>query len=217
MIRINLAPRAQSKARASSGGGQGWLIGYAVAAVLWSVCLAVVYFIYTDELEEQQGKNTALTQEIAQVQARSAGLAQVQAALANSKQLETTVKELEAARQGPIRMLMELTKILTPGPKGGPTVDEAALEALRRENPLAGFNRNWDPRRLWITKFTEDSRECHITGLGKTNEDVAEFLRRLALSELFENVTLDKTESQRVEQGSSSAFIGFELHCKVRY
>jgi hypothetical protein len=55
-----------------------------------------------------------------------------------------------------------------------------------------------------------------MTGQGKTNEDVAEFLRRLALSEVFETVTLTKTEATE-DNASGLSFIGFELTCRVRY
>jgi Tfp pilus assembly protein PilN len=71
-------------------------------------------------------------------------------------------------------------------------------------------------RRLWLTAFSEQSRKCSIRGFGKTNEDVAEFLRRLSLSELFEKVTLQATSSA-TEQGSSVPVVSFELSCQVRY
>ncbi len=55
-----------------------------------------------------------------------------------------------------------------------------------------------------------------MTGLGKTNEDVAEFLRRLALSESFEDVTLTRTES-KIDTDTQLPFIDFSITCKVRY
>ena len=109
---------------------------------------------------------------------------------------------------------MELSKTLSRD--RGPTIDPQALERLRQNNPLANFNRNWDVRRLWLTSFEEENRECRIVGLGRTNEDVAEFLQRLSLSELFENVTLQKTESA-TDQGTGLSLIGFELTARVRY
>ena len=122
--------------------------------------------------------------------------------------------KLQTARQGPARVLMELSKILSDG--GGPTVSSERLDALRHENPLAGFNNGWDIRRLWLSSFTEANRKCTITGFGKTNEDVAELLRRLSLSELFDTVTLQSTASA-TEPLTSSQVVSFTLSCVVRY
>ena len=59
-------------------------------------------------------------------------------------------------------------------------------------------------------------RQVRIHGLGKTNEDVAEFLRRLTLSESFADVHLDKTEA--IEHAETHLqLIRFELTAQVRY
>ncbi len=218
MIRINLLPQAKKTVRAPTaatpGSSQGWVIAYLVALVLWGVGLAAVYIVYGNSLEEQQQRNAALDRQIQQLRTKSAQLEEVREKLAASQRLEELVGELESARLGPTRVMMELIRILSVD--GGPTIDAERLEEIRRNNPLAGYNRSWDPRRLWLTEFQEENRECRIHGEGKTNEDVAEFLRRLALSEVFEEVTLTKTEAQG-DRESGLTFIGFELTCKVRY
>ncbi len=130
--------------------------------------------------------------------------------------MEEVVSELNRGRTGPTRAMMELSRILRTGEGAGPTIDPAALEALRRDNPLATFNRSWDSRRLWLTVFEEENRQCRIEGIGRSNEDVAEFLRRLQLSELFDQVTLQRTEAER-DQISGLELIKFELRCQVTY
>ena len=80
----------------------------------------------------------------------------------------------------------------------------------------ASWRLAWDSRRLWLTSFEEDNRICNIKGRGKTKEDVAEFLRRLSLSESFENVELQKTEATE-DPETRLPLIGFELTCQVRY
>jgi type IV pilus assembly protein PilN len=217
MIRINLLPEAKKNVRiaaAPSGSDAMWAAIYLVAVAVWGVGLGMVYFTYQGELEEQQRQNQALRSSIDTLRQRSARLEEVQAALEESRHLEEVVGELNAARTGPIRVMMELGHMLSRG--GGPTIDPEALERLRRDNPLAGFNANWDVRRLWIKEFRESERNCRITGLGRTNEDVAEFLRRLSLSELFEQITLTRTEAQN-DSTTGLSFTGFELSCRVRY
>jgi type IV pilus assembly protein PilN len=177
------------------------------------VC-ALLYFNGTNELQEQRAQNQALQAQITALSAQSADIDQVRAQLEQSQELERVVGELQRARYGPTRVLMELSHILSAS--GGPTVDPERLEAIRRDNPLAGFNPTWDTRRLWLTSFVEEERHVEIHGLGKTNEDVAEFLRRLSLSESFNEVQLTKTEAT-TDSVTHIDLISFELRCSVVY
>jgi type IV pilus assembly protein PilN len=87
---------------------------------------------------------------------------------------------------------------------------------MREENPLAGYNESWDVRRLWLTRFEEIDRECKINGMGRSNEDVAEFLRRLTLSQIYDDVTLQRTRAAS-DPETGLATVGFDITCKVRY
>lgn len=216
MIRINLLPQAKKQTRTSapSGGGQLWGAVYLIAVVLWGAGLAAIYFVYDGKREEQERQNTALNTQIQALRTKSARLEEVRAALQQSQQLEEVVGELNRARTGPTRVLMELSQVLST--EGGPTIDAQELERRRRDNPHAGFNRSWDVRRLWLATFEEENRNCRMTGEGRTNEDIAEFLQRLSLSELFESVTLTRTEAT-VDADTQLSLISFELSCRVIY
>jgi len=214
MIRINLLPGARRQSASGGGGSQGWIIAYLVAAVLTIVVLVVVYMGKNRELEEQVTRNSALASQADELEQQSANIEAVRAELEQSRQLENVVSELQRARYGPTAVLMEMSRILSVG--GGPTVDPQRLEEIRRRNPLAGVNANWDPRRLWLREFREEDRECSVTGQGRTNEDVAEFLKRLTLSEKFEEVRLVKTEHTE-DNETGLDLIAFELDCRVIY
>jgi type IV pilus assembly protein PilN len=211
MIRINLLPEAK-RAVSTGGSTQVWGITYLLVSFAWGVLLFFFYLNTKNTLDEQRAANSALEQEIQQAKAKSTNIGEVEAKLAKSRQLEDVVKKLQTARQGPTRVLRELSQILSEG--GRPTVGAERLDAIRRENPLAGYNVNWDVRRLWLTGFSEADRKCSIRGFGKTNEDVAEFLRRLALSELFQKVTLQSTSAATA---GNASVVAFELSCQVRY
>lgn len=213
MIRINLLPAAKRVA-ATSGSSQLWGAVYLLGLFAWGVLLFFFYMNYKSKLDEQRAANSALEQEIDQAKQKSANIGDVEAKLAKSRQLEEVVSKLQTARQGPTRVLMELSQLLSEG--GGPSVSAEKLDALRRDNPLAGFNPGWDVRRLWLTSFTETARACLIRGFGKTNEDVAELLRRLNLSNLFEKVTLQTTASA-TDAASQTPVVSFELSCQVKY
>jgi len=169
---------------------------------------------HESEVDEQRAKNAALGDQIEMAKKQAGDVTEVEASLQKSRQLEQIARDLQGARQGPTRLLMELSRILTAG--RGPTVDQEALEKLRRENPLAGYNPNWDIHRLWLTSFTEQERVCTMAGVGRTNEDVAEFLRRLNLSEIFETVELQNTTSEH-DATTDLTTVAFEVGCKVRY
>lgn len=214
MIRINLLPQAKRSAGASTGpvGNQLWAVVYLVTAGLTMIGLGVVYTIFNGRLEEQTAANNSLQAEIANLRERSKRLEEVKAQLDRSLELERVVGELLAQRTGPLRVVMELSNILSHD--SGPTVRPGRLEELRQINPLAGFNESWDVRRLWVTRFDERDRTVQMKGRARTNEDVAEFLRRLGLSEMFTDVALTKTSTVVI---AGLEIVEFELTCKVVY
>jgi len=216
MIRINLLPQSKRPARMAQAApqGQGWLVAYALGTVAWLALLAVLYVSYSDRLEDQQKRNAYIVGHVERLKASSGDLEGLKAKLDRSLQLEEVVQKLQQARLGPTRVLRELIRVLSLN--GKPTTDPERLERLRQENPLAGFSSSWDVRRLWLYAFEEENRDCKIRGFGKTNEDVAEFLRRLAISDFFENVTLEKTEA-KISEALKASVIDFLLSCKVRY
>ncbi len=218
MIRINLLPAARKQAKSagssSSGSTTVWIVAYAAASGILMVALLFVWFAFTSERDQIRAQNDALEQTIVEVERQSANLDEVQAQLAQSEALETVVTELQRARFGPTRVMMELARILSLS--GGPTIDPRRLEEIQRANPLAGYNAGWDQHRLWLTSFQEEARHVQIHGAGRTNEDVAEFLRRLTLSDLFAEVTLTKTEAAQ-DEPTHLDVISFELAARVNY
>ena len=214
MIRINLLPSATRQSAIGGGSAQGWIIGYLLAVAAVGVGCAYLYVTKNRELNEQEARNDALEANIASLEAESANIDEIRAQLDQSRQLEEVVDELQRARYGPTAVLMEISQILSVD--GGPTIDPEELEERCRRDPLARYNVGWDVHRLWLSEFVEESRDCLIRGVGKTNEDVAEFIRRLILSERFERVELVKTESaQDTDTGLPTT--RFELTCGVIY
>ena len=223
MIRINLLPtdkkkRARRVAPSPLPGGDlsmgTWGILYAAAIAIWLVVLGALYFSQSGQMEEIAQENKTLEARRNELKAKTKGLADVEAQLEKSQRLEKVVQELERARRGPTRAVMELSRVLSS--PGGPTINPAELERMRQENPLAGFNESWDVRRLWISRFEEIERDCKITGMGRSNEDVAEFLRRLTLSEIYEGVTLQRTRAAN-DSDTGLQMVGFVITCKVKY
>jgi type IV pilus assembly protein PilN len=215
MIRINLLRKQAKPAGGDTvGTPTAWFIGYAVASGTLMVALLFLYISYASDRDAQLAQNRQLESEITSIERQSANLDAVQAQLEQSRALETVVSDLQRARFGPTRVMMELAHILSEA--GGPSIDPRRLEEIQRNNPLAGYNAGWDQHRLWLTSFAEEQRHVEIQGAGRTNEDVAEFLRRLTLSDLFTSVTLTKTEAAQ-DEASHLDVIEFELAATVNY
>lgn len=223
MIRVNLLPsdkkkRARRVAPTALPTGDlslaTWGMVYGGAIALWLVVLGAMYFVQSSELETVVQENKTLEARRDELQGKTRGLPDVEARLEKSRRLEKVVQELERARRGPTRAVMELSRVLSS--PGGPTINPAELERMRQQNPLAGFNESWDVRRLWITRFEEIDRECKIAGMGRSNEDVAEFLRRLTLSEIYDGVTLQRTRAAS-DPDTGLQMVGFDVTCKVKY
>ena len=215
MIRINLLPQAKRVAASANTGTALWGYLYLASAIVWCVALAFVYFSLVSDRDQVLAQNTDLTRQIELVKAKGGTLEELQKQLQKARELESVVNKLIAARQGPTRMLLELSAILSQG--RGPSVDPKKLEEMRKSNPEAGFSPGWDTRRLWIRSFKEENLGCTITGEARNNEDIAEFLRRLSLSTSFEEVSLVRTGQPAVQPGAAAPSVSFELKCKVRY
>jgi type IV pilus assembly protein PilN len=223
MIRINLLPtdkKRRARRMAPSPLPQGdfslgtWGAIYGGTIAAWLLALGIFYVTQSGKVEVIAQENKTLEARRDELKSKTKGLADVEESLEKSRRLEKVVEELERARRGPTRAIMELSKVLSS--PGGPTINPAELERMREENPLAGYNESWDVRRLWLTRFEEVDRECKMIGMGRSNEDVAEFLRRLTLSEIYESVTLQRTRAAS-DPDTGLQMVGFDITCKVKY
>lgn len=215
MIRVNLLPRRREQKRE---GGNLWIVALAVVVLAEIVGIIFVHAQKKKELDDVNQANNVLTASINQKKAQVQNHEAVKKELAEYQKREDAIAQLQSGRTGPTALLLELSRMLTP--RKLPTVDPDALEKLRRENPLAIPSERWDPKRLWLTSFKEDNKNVVLLGLGKTNDDVAEFLRRLSVSRYFDKVKLVKTEERLTEARPNVPavkVISFEMRASVRY
>jgi type IV pilus assembly protein PilN len=213
VIRVNLLPQKR-RAEARTEGKQLWLVAVMVAFLAEIAALFVFHSVKHEELVDQKRKNSQLETQIEQSKNAVANHPEVQKKLEELRARETAIQKLQTARTGPTAVLLELTHILTPG--RGPSVAPDKLSQIRRENPLAVFNANWDPRRLEITSFNEQARKVRLEGTALDGEDVSELARRLNLSDYFANVVLLPGKQEK-EQGTGLAVVRFSLEAQVKY
>lgn len=212
MIKINLLP--QKRRAEAAEGSQLWL---AVVMVLFLAEVAGLFVFHgfkSEELKDQQRKNAELESQIQQSKEAVKNHPDVKAKLERLKAREAAIENLQKARTGPTAVLLELARIMTPG--RGPSVSPERLSQVRRDNPLAIYNSTWDPRRLWVTSFTETQRKVRLEGLARDGEDVSELARRMNLSDYFANVTLLPAKQEK-DQKTGLEMIKFALEAQVKY
>lgn len=212
MIRVNLLPQKRRKPAASRG--DMWLVASLVLVALEVVACFVWYGSKQDELAQQQSKNGALEAQIKQISDVSKNHEEIKKKLAVLREREEAIAKLQSARTGPTAMLLEVARMLTPG--RGPSVDPGELTKLRRDNPGQDFNQNWDPRRLWLTRFVEADRTVRLEGMARDGEDVSELARRMNLSAYFRDVQLLPAKRE-TDKTSGLPVVSFKLEAKVRY
>ena len=120
---------------------------------------------------------------------------------------ETALDGLVEGQSGPVKMLDELSAVLTPlaDPK-------EKLEAANRQ-----WKPDWDPKRVWIDAFDEEDRNVKIQGHARTNDDLAELLRRLEGARHFVNTRLMVSEVTELRELNNARVVKFEIEAMAIY
>lgn len=211
MIRINLLPVRQSR-RVAAGARQ-----MVVFVVLILAAMGVMFLLYQTKSSEVDSKTRSvrlLRQDIEKLKKEVGDFDRLRKQRNRLLKQQRTIQQLKQAKTGPVRMLRELSEILSKGK--GPTIDQQRYEKLLRINPRAGYNPNWNPRRLWIDNLDEKNKQLEIIGRAKDQSDVVELLRRLTLSEFFEDV-MHKDSNQRMDDKAGFKVVNFVVTCRLNY
>lgn len=211
MIRINLFPVRQARLR--ERGKQHLVIGVGILSL--AVAGVVVYHGYeTGQSEAVQAKVRSLTDAVERLKREIGDYDQVKAQRAELQRQREAIQKLQLNRAGPVYLMRELSGILSTGK--GPSFDKAEYEETLRRDPNAGYNPNWDVRRVWVTSWEEKGHEVTIKGSAKSSDDVAEFTKRLKLSPFFSDVYWQQTTPQN-DTKLNVTYVNFDMRCKVNY
>jgi len=213
VIKINLLTQKR-RVEARPQKSQLWLVAVMVAFIAEVGGLIVFHGFKDAELADQKRQNEQISAQIEQSKNSVKNHPEVLKKLDELRAREAAIGKLQAARSGPTAVLLELARILTPG--RGPSVPADKLSQLKRDNPLAVFNVNWDPRRLWVTSFIEQARKVKLEGVAKDGEDVSELARRMNLSDYFANVVLLPGKQEK-DNETGVEIVRFSLEAEVKY
>lgn len=211
MIRINLHPvRAHKKAQA----GKRQLVLFAVIIAAELVVMTLMLSWQSGQIDDGRQEVARLEERVEQLKREVGDFDQLRSQRDRLLSQRNIINQLQKARSGPVWVMRELSDILTKGK--GPTVDQTQYEVLLRRDPNAGFNPRWNPKRLWITGFSEKGGSVQIMGKAKDYDDVAEFNKRISLSKYFTNDFLERND-QVLDAKGGLKVVKFSLRCRVTY
>ena len=211
MIRINLLPVKQVK---KVQAGQRQLMIFALAVIAEVAVFFFLYQVQAGEVEERKRKISILETEIAQLKKEVGDFDQLKQRHVQLLAQQKVIDDLQRGRTGPVKMMRELSEILTPGK--GPTVDPAVYELLIRTDPNAAYNPRWNPHRRWLEDLVEKGGLLRVKGKAKDYDDVAEFNRRIALSKRFADDFLERNDLIQ-DHAMKQKLVRFSLRCRVVY
>ncbi len=211
MIRINLLPVKSAKRREQ---GQKQLLVGAGWITLVVVGIIVFHSAAESKINDLRTHNQELSTAIAKLKAELTDYDQIKARREELIRKGNAIKRLQANRSGPVWLMRELSDILTKGK--GPSFNKDQYEELLRRDPNAAFNTTWDPKRVWLLSYDEKAHQVKIHGAAKSDEDVAEFLKRLKLSAFFSDVYWQQTQPQ-FDQKLNVAYVTFDVKARVNY
>ncbi len=215
MLKINLLPsQRRDTGPTTTDATRTLAIAMGGSLILVVAGLFLFHSSKANEVDVVRAQNNAQDQQVRQIRARISDHERVRSELAEIHAREEAISHLEGARTGPTSMLVELSHLLSPG--GRPSSDPSVLDRVQRENPTQMYNTTWDPHRLWVQRFTEENRNVAMEGEGRTPDDVGEFMRRMMLSQYFEQVRLERSEGS-TDADTKITVQRFRIAAKVRY
>jgi type IV pilus assembly protein PilN len=220
MIRINLLPIKQDRRR--EAGRNQIIIGLVVVAI------EIVVFVFINmnlesKLEEQRNKNGIVKASVDRIIKQVKDHQSIINEIKEFEKRQAAIEGLQTARTGPVFVMLELSNLISKG--GRPHIDNDRYQEMIQLDPSSGYDENWDFRRLWITGFTEQDKKIKLDGQALTHEDVAEFLRRVNLSEYFVSNRLVSTRvsnpsidrSKLPKDATVEPVVHFSLTGEVKY
>jgi len=205
MIRINLLPTRKSK-HVNKGIRQ---LSALAGLLLLQIALCVGLYQYrAKKVEASKTRMATLERDIIDLKSKLGNFEELEKQHKRLLAQHQVIESLQSKRKGPVTMMKELSNIMTLGK--GPQVDDEAYNQKLRRDPNAAYNPRWNPRRLSLESIDEQGETITVLGLAKDHNDVAELLKRLTLSEYFQNVKLRKNE-QVVDKEQNLKLIKFSL------
>lgn len=204
MIRINLLPVREAVQKRA---GKQFLL----LAIIILVAEAGALFYLQSEAEGELGKvttsNAGIASKVAALKEKTKEIAALEVEKAKLEKQKQVLDGLVEGKSGPVKVLFALSTVLR-------RIDDPE-EKITAQNQ--GWNPDWDPKTLWIESMVEKNRRVRLSGIARSNEDLAQFLRRLNSSKHFVEVELRVTEVFPIKELKDARFVRFDIDAVVLY
>ena len=150
MIRINLLPIKQDRRKEAAR--HQILLG--VGAIIIEIAVFVALNIgVSAEIDVQRNLNSSVEAEVRRIKNQIKDHQAILDEIAEYERRQAAIEGLQEARTGPVYVMLELSTILSKA--GRPNIDNIRYQELIRLDPTAGYDEDWDYRRLWLLEFAE--------------------------------------------------------------
>lgn len=183
MIRINLLPFR--KARKIENVQRQVTVFAIILAVIMA---AMLYYNSTlkSKIEKLDTKVADIKTEITRVEKRAQKVDELKKLLENLNKKIEVIKDLETRRQEAVRLLENMTEMVTERPD----ISADTLED-KDQKPY---------KRLWFTGFQAQGDNINIQGVAIDNKTVADFMTRLEASKLYTDVNLKTLKQAKIKK-----------------
>ena len=204
MIRINLLPIREAERQKS---GRQFLLLMLILFLGQAAFLFILHGDTEEELKTAKRQNRKYSNQLKTLKKQTKKIVELKAQRVELERQKSVLTGLVEGQSGPVKMLNELSLMIT-------TIDDpkAKLRVQAR-----GWNPDWDPKRVWINEFKETNRRLKIKGLARSNEDVAELLKRLNTSRHFVNVEINVSTATKIKELNNTTLYHFDFSGLVIY
>lgn len=223
MIKINLLSQKRARRGGMAVRGRGRALPAQSTQALPFILLGVValagitFFVLhrplANESAELEEKNRDLTEENKALKRETKNSRAIRAAFESELARQQATSRLKEARVTPAWLMFELSNVLTPGKQPQLTPE---MQAELKDNPNRPWQEGWDPKHVWITKFSEKAGKFKLEGAAQSKGDIDELGLRLRASMFFDQPSPTETDNVS-DKDTGMTYHKFSLEGNVRY
>jgi Tfp pilus assembly protein PilN len=190
MIKINLLPARRAKrAQPSDVSSRHLVYGALGLAAAAAAIVVLVDQPKRKRLAELTASNQQLQSEIQSKNRQLEGYAELKKAADEADERYKAIQRLLSAKVVPAQVLHELGEILTTSKYPTMTEDMARRTGSGPDSdPNKRFQPDWDAQHVWLANFSDTGGVFKLEGGAQSENDVAQFAKRLAASVYFTDV-----------------------------
>jgi Tfp pilus assembly protein PilN len=189
------------------------LIGVGGLAAAGALVFLLVHRPVSEEVDRLSTSNASLSRDNKTKKDKLANFEDLKKAVEAAKARSQAIQRLASARAVPAHMLRELAAVLTPGQP--PTMTKEMAKRVEKD-PNREMAADWDPKHVWITKFSEKDGLFKLEGGAQSDGDMTQLAKRMQASVYFQGVVPEKGEDT-LDKDSSITYYRFTISGKVVY